>query len=56
MSSRAGPEFADPSRGAYDLVLVGLRGDGLLVVDLKPVVLKEFVFANRAMLRGDTAP
>jgi ADP-ribose pyrophosphatase YjhB (NUDIX family) len=55
VSSRTGAEFADPSRGDYDLDRVDLSGDGLLEVDLKPVVLKEFILANRAALLGDPA-
>lgn len=49
-SARSGPEFNDPSRGGYELDRVGLLGDELASVDLKPTALKEFVLANREAL------
>ncbi len=49
-SARSGPEFSDPSRGAYELDRVDLGGDDLIAVDLKPTALKEFILANREAL------
>ncbi|WP_418153953.1 NUDIX domain-containing protein [Actinoalloteichus caeruleus] len=49
-SARSGPEFSDPSRGAYDLDRVDLRGADLVSIDLKPTALKEFILANREAL------
>jgi ADP-ribose pyrophosphatase YjhB (NUDIX family) len=43
VSARSGPEFDDPSRGAYDVDRIDLRGEGLASIDLKPVALKEFI-------------
>ena len=54
-SARSGPEFADSSRGGYELDRVDLRGDDLASVDLKPVALKEFILANRAALLAEAA-
>ena len=52
---RSGPEFADPSRGGYDLDRVDLSGDALADVDLKPTELKEFILANRDALLAEVA-
>ncbi|MGH2620119.1 MAG: NUDIX hydrolase [Anaerolineales bacterium] len=52
-STRHGPEFSDQSRGGYDLDLVGLRGDDLAAIDLKPTALKEFILANREAMLGE---
>jgi 8-oxo-dGTP pyrophosphatase MutT (NUDIX family) len=49
-AQRSGPEFADPSRGGYDVDRVELLGDELAGVDLKPGALKEFIMANREAL------
>jgi ADP-ribose pyrophosphatase YjhB (NUDIX family) len=52
-AARSGPEFADPTRGGYDVDLVDLLGDDLARIDLKPGALKEFILANReALLAG----
>jgi ADP-ribose pyrophosphatase YjhB (NUDIX family) len=53
VSSRTGPEFADPARGAYDPELVDLRGDALLDLDLRPPEVKEFILANREALLAE---
>jgi len=54
-SARSGPEFQDASRGGYDLDRIGLRGDDLALVDLKPTALKEFILANREALLAEVA-
>lgn len=54
-SGRSGPEFGDASRGGYDLDRIGLRGDDLVSVDLKPAALKEFILANREALLAEAA-
>jgi hypothetical protein len=52
-SARSGPEFQDASRGGYELDRIGLRGDDLASVDLKPAALKEFILELRQpMPRG----
>lgn len=48
--ARRGPEFADPSRGEYEVDRVSLRGDDLVAINLKPTALKDFVVANREAL------
>jgi ADP-ribose pyrophosphatase YjhB (NUDIX family) len=53
LAARTGPEFADPSRGAYDADYVDLRGDALADIDLKPAELKEFILANRVALLAE---
>lgn len=50
LSARHGPEFEDPSRGAYDVERVALSGDGLDALDLRPPSLKQFILANREAL------
>jgi hypothetical protein len=52
-SGRSGPEFQDASRGAYDLDRIGLRGDDLASVGLRPAALKEFILANRVALLAE---
>lgn len=54
-SARTGPEFADPSRGRYDVDRIDLRGDDLVSVDLRPTELKDFVLANREALLTEVA-
>jgi ADP-ribose pyrophosphatase YjhB (NUDIX family) len=54
-SARGGPEFRDASRGGYDLDRIGLLGDDLASVDLKPDALKEFILANREALLAEAA-
>lgn len=46
--ARTGQEFADPSRGDYELDRATI--DKLPAVDLKPDVLKEFIVANEEAL------
>ncbi|MEU7973125.1 NUDIX domain-containing protein [Micromonospora sp. NPDC049089] len=46
--ARTGQEFADPSRGGYQLDR--LRIDELPAVDLKPDALKEFITSNEEAL------
>lgn len=53
VSTRTGPEFADPSRGTYDPDRVDLRGDALESVDLRPPELKAFILANREALLSE---
>jgi ADP-ribose pyrophosphatase YjhB (NUDIX family) len=53
LAARTGPEFLDPSRGAYDVDYVDLRGDALADIDLKPAELKEFILANRVALLAE---
>ena len=54
LSKRHGPEFEDPSRGAYDPVRVPLTGDcaELAALDLRPPPLKQFILSNREALLG----
>jgi ADP-ribose pyrophosphatase YjhB (NUDIX family) len=54
-SARNGPEFQDSSRGGYDLDRIGLRGDDLVAIDLKPAALKDFILANREALLAEAA-
>ncbi len=53
LSARTGPEFDDPSRGAYDVERVSLRGDDLRAIDLRPEELKAFILTNRIALLGE---
>jgi 8-oxo-dGTP pyrophosphatase MutT (NUDIX family) len=53
LASRNGPEFDDPSRGAYDPEPFDLRGDELAAIDLRPAALKEFILANREALLAE---
>lgn len=53
LTERYGSEFTKPERGGYDLDYVPLSDDSLETIDLKPVVLKEFVLANRAALLAE---
>src|ERR1700733_1093449 len=53
LSIRNGPEFADPSRGAYDPERFDLRGQGLRAIELQPAALKEFILANRQALLAE---
>ncbi|MDI5936725.1 NUDIX domain-containing protein [Micromonospora carbonacea] len=46
--ARTGEEFADPSRGGYQLDRVAI--DKLAAVDLKPDALKEFIISNEEAL------
>ena len=52
---RNGPEFADPSRGGYDVDRVDLLGGDLAEVDLRPAALKEFIMANQEALLAEAA-
>ena len=54
-SVRNGPEFEDSSRGEYALDRIGLLGDELASVELKPDVLKEFILANKEALLAEAA-
>jgi ADP-ribose pyrophosphatase YjhB (NUDIX family) len=53
VSTRTGPEFADPARGAYDPERVDLHGDALESFDLRPPELKAFILANREALLAE---
>lgn len=53
ISIRTGPEFADPSRGAYDPERIDLHGNALESFDLRPPELKAFIFANREALLAE---
>jgi ADP-ribose pyrophosphatase YjhB (NUDIX family) len=53
LSTRNGPEFDDPSRGAYDPDRFDLRGQELTEIDLQPGALKEFILANREALLAE---
>lgn len=53
LTERYGSEFTKPERGGYDLDYVPLGDDSLEAIDLKPVVLKEFVLANREALLAE---
>jgi len=53
LSARHGPEFEDPSRGAFDPERFDLRGEELTAIDLRPPSLKAFVLANREALLAE---
>jgi ADP-ribose pyrophosphatase YjhB (NUDIX family) len=53
LSTRNGPEFADPARGAYDPDVFDLYGDALAAIDLRPPELKDFILANREALLAE---
>ena len=53
LSARNGPEFDDPSRGAYDPDRFDLRGEELREIDLQPAALKAFILANREALLAE---
>ena len=53
LAARTGPEFTDPTRGAYDPDWVDLRGDDLAGVGLQPLELKAFILANRDALLAE---
>jgi ADP-ribose pyrophosphatase YjhB (NUDIX family) len=53
ISTRNGPEFDDPARGAYDPHIIDLRTDALAAVDLRPPEVKEFILANREALLAE---
>jgi ADP-ribose pyrophosphatase YjhB (NUDIX family) len=53
VASRNGPEFTDPSRGAYDPDAVELGGGALAELDLRPPELKQFILANREALLAE---
>ncbi|WP_344612587.1 NUDIX hydrolase [Dactylosporangium salmoneum] len=55
LDNRSGPEFADPSRGGYDLDRIAIGADGSIQVDLKPESLKAFIQTNWAALTDATA-
>ncbi len=48
VEARSGPEFADPTRGEYQLDRVAI--DELHAVALKPDALREFIVANEEAL------
>lgn len=46
-AARTGPEFTDPTRGAYDLDRVDLANPAALSgIDLRPAMIKDFILAN----------
>ena len=53
LSSRHGPEFDDPSRGAYDPDRFDLLGPELAAIDLQPAAFKAFILANREALLAE---
>lgn len=53
LAARSGPEFADPSRGAYDPDRFDLLGDELEAIDLRPPEIKQFILANREALLAE---
>jgi ADP-ribose pyrophosphatase YjhB (NUDIX family) len=55
LSTRNGPEFDDPSRGAYDPERFDLRGEELRAIDLQPAALKAFILANREALLAEAS-
>jgi ADP-ribose pyrophosphatase YjhB (NUDIX family) len=56
VAARSGPEFADPSRGGYEVNRISLRGDDLVAINLKPTALKDFILANREALLAEVVP
>lgn len=50
---RTGAEWSDPSRGGYEVVQVDITGVG--DIDLKPLVLREFVVTNLDVLVCEAA-
>jgi ADP-ribose pyrophosphatase YjhB (NUDIX family) len=57
MAARSGPEFNDPSKGAYELERISLRHgtDELAALDVHPPALKEFILINREILLAEAA-
>jgi ADP-ribose pyrophosphatase YjhB (NUDIX family) len=53
LAARNGPEFDDPSRGAYDPEFIDLRTDALAAFALRPPEVKEFILANREALLAE---
>ena len=53
ISTRNGPEFDDPARGAYDPEFIDLHTDALAAIDLRPPEVKEFILANREALLAE---
>jgi ADP-ribose pyrophosphatase YjhB (NUDIX family) len=53
LATRNGPEFNDPSRGAYDPDRIDLHGEDLRAIDLQPAALKDFILANREALLAE---
>lgn len=51
-SAQSSPEFADPSRGGYELEHVAL--EAIEKVSLQPPELKDFITANREALLADS--
>ena len=49
-ADRSGPEFDDPANGRYDVDAIDLTDSLLSDIDVKPVVLKEFILMNREAL------
>jgi 8-oxo-dGTP pyrophosphatase MutT (NUDIX family) len=50
---RNGPEYSDPGRGGYEVVLV--RPDQLATIDLQPAELSHFITANVDALLSEAA-
>lgn len=54
LALRDGPEFADPTRGTYDVEHVDLHDDDALdAINLVPASLRAFIRANRAALLAE---
>ena len=51
-SQRTGSEFADASRGDYDVERIGIYSNELSRIDLKPLEIKEFILENKKELLG----
>lgn len=50
-SARSGPEFADPSRGGYEVERVALKE--VETISLQPPELKDFIVANQEALLAE---
>lgn len=50
LAAPTGPEFAEPSRGGYELVRVPFTEDGIRGIDLRPTALAEFLRATNDVL------
>jgi 8-oxo-dGTP pyrophosphatase MutT (NUDIX family) len=53
ITTRNGPEFDDPARGAYDPEWFDLYSDKLPAIDLRPPGLKDFIVRNREALLAE---
>ncbi|MFC4337586.1 NUDIX hydrolase [Salininema proteolyticum] len=56
MAKRTGSEFADSSRGSYDIERVALRQDTLTSINLRPIEVRDFITVNQDALLLEVSP